>query len=120
MLHLIVLFHFWLILPASCTTDPSPWSAKTIQIFILSRASETGSPTNRLGSDKTRGQGSLTIDKLDKIQFNHLDKNLKKERTAHLIPLFLLRQGEPGTSQYIEIHYPLVEIHYLHLHDLLH
>ncbi len=26
---------------------------------ILSRASEAGSPTNRLGSDKTRGQGSF-------------------------------------------------------------
>ncbi len=26
---------------------------------ILSRASEAGSPTNRSGSDKTRGQGSF-------------------------------------------------------------
>ncbi len=32
---------------------------------------------------------------------NHLGKNFKKKRTAHLIRLFLLRQGEPGTSQYI-------------------
>ncbi len=37
-----------------------------------------------------------TTSKLD----NHLDKILKKERTAHLIRLFLLRQVEPGTSQY--------------------
>ncbi len=50
------------------------------QPYILSRASEAGSPTNRSGSDKTRGQGSfgpstggpdlihvkhLTIDRLD-------------------------------------------------------
>ncbi len=56
--------------------------------YILSRASEAGSATNRSGSDKTRGQGSfgpstggpdlhvkhLTIGKLD----NHLDKNFKK------------------------------------------
>ncbi len=27
--------------------------------YILSRASEAGSPTNRPGSDKTRGQGSF-------------------------------------------------------------
>ena len=31
----------------------------TCDIHILSRASEAGSPTNRLGSDKTRGQGSF-------------------------------------------------------------
>ncbi len=61
-----------------------------IKYKILSRASEAGSPINRSGSDKTRGQGSfgpstggpdlqgsdlmhvkhLTIDKLD----NYLDK----------------------------------------------
>ncbi len=28
-------------------------------LYILSRASEAGSPMNRLGSDKTRGQGSF-------------------------------------------------------------
>ncbi len=28
-------------------------------VTILSRASEAGSPTNRPGSDKTRGQGSF-------------------------------------------------------------
>ncbi len=28
---------------------------------ILSRASEAGSPTNRPGSDKTRGQGSFGL-----------------------------------------------------------
>ncbi len=30
-----------------------------MSINILSRASEAGSPTNRPGSDKTRGQGSF-------------------------------------------------------------
>ncbi len=58
-----------------------------------------GSPTNRPGSDKTRGQGSfgpstggpdlihvkhLTIGKLN----HYLDKNFKKKRTTHLIRLF--------------------------------
>ncbi len=47
--------------------------------MILSRASEAGSPTNRSGSDKIRGKGT--------------------NRT--LDSPFLLRQGEPGTSQYI-------------------
>ncbi len=31
-------------------------------------------------------------------------KNFKKKRTVHLIR-FLLRQGEPGTSQYIQASY---------------
>ena len=55
-------------------------------------ASEAGSPTNRLGSDKARGQGSFgpstggpDLIKLD----NYLDiKKLKKKQTAHLIRLF--------------------------------
>ncbi len=67
-----------------------------------------GSPTNRSGSDKTRGQGSFgpstgVPDLQGSLQpaelDNHLDINFKKERTAHLIRFFLLRQGEPGTSQ---------------------
>ncbi len=33
---------------------------------------------------------------------NHLDRKFLKERTAHLIRLFLLRQGEPGTSQHTD------------------
>ncbi len=72
---------------------------------ILSHASEAGSPTNRTGSDKTRGQGSfgpstgghLTIDELD----YYLDKIFKKETNRILDSPFLLRQGEPGTSQHI-------------------
>ena len=74
--------------------------------YILSRASEAGSPTNRPCSDKTRARDPLVrpqvgktyrgavsdwihmkplkISKLD----DHLDKNLKKERTAHLSRLF--------------------------------
>ena len=34
---------------------------------ILSCASKAGSPTNRLGSNKTRGQGSKLGNHLDKI-----------------------------------------------------
>ena len=44
-----------------------------------------------------RPQVDLTIGKLD----NHLDKNLKKKGTNRTLDShFLLRQGEPGTSQY--------------------
>ncbi len=66
-------------------------------LSIMSRASEAGSPTNRSGSDKTRASKHLTIGKLD----NHLDKNLKKGTNRTFDSPFLLRQGEPGTSQYI-------------------
>ncbi len=55
------------------------------QANILSRASEAGSPKNRPGSDKTRGQGSL------------------KGTNRTFDSPFLLRQGEPGTSQYSKI-----------------
>ncbi len=76
--------------------------------IMLSRASEAGSPTNRSGSDKTRGQGSfgpstdghvkhLTLGKLD----NHQDKKNLKGMNHTFDSPFLLRQGEPGTSQYI-------------------
>ncbi len=70
--------------PQEAENSDKTWRTSGI---ILSRASETGSPKNRSGSDKTRGQGSfgpstgghikhLTMDKLD----NHLDKKkLKKE-----------------------------------------
>ncbi len=51
-----------------------------------------GSPTNRPGSDKTRDQGSFG----PSTGGPDLDKYLKKDDR-----LFLLRQGEPGTSQYI-------------------
>ena len=51
---------------------------------VLSRASEAGSPTNRPGSDKTRGQGSFDLS----TGGPDLYKNLKKKRTAHLIRLF--------------------------------
>ncbi len=37
---------------------PGIWNQIIIQ-YILSRASEAGSPTNRPGSDKTQGQGSF-------------------------------------------------------------
>ncbi len=63
----------------------------------ISRASEVGSPTNppwAPGSDKTRGQGSFGPLAMTTY------KNIKKKRTVHLTR-FLLRQGEPGTSQYI-------------------
>ncbi len=70
-------------------------------IHVLSRASEVGSPTNppwAPGSDKTQGQGSfgLFTGGLAIIAYTKIKK---KRRTAHLIR-FLLREGEPGTSQY--------------------
>ncbi len=68
--------------------------------FILSRASEMGSPTNppwAPGSDKTQGQGSF-----GPFTGGLPTQNFKKKQTAHLIR-FLLRQGEPGTSQYIYV-----------------
>ncbi len=57
---------------------------------ILSRASETGSPTNRSGSNKTRGQGSFGPstggpDLQGSLQTAELTK---KEQTAYLIRLF--------------------------------
>ncbi len=76
--------------------------------YILSRASEVGSPTNppwAPGSDKTQGQGS----------FGPFIQNFKKKRTVHLIR-FSLRQGEPGTSQYL-YYYTLRRnnsLHYIH------
>ncbi len=90
---------------------PSRTSTNTVECWllqvtiILSRASKAGSPTNFSGSDKTRGQGYFGPStggpdlqgKLD----NHLDKkNLKGTNRTFDLP-FLLRQGEPGTSQYI-------------------
>ncbi len=62
----------------------------SMHIKILSRASEAGSPRNRSGSDKTRGQGSFGLStggpdlqgslqpaELTKLD-NHLDKKLDK------------------------------------------
>ncbi len=82
-----------------------------MDIYLLSRASGAGSPTNRMGSDKTQDQrsfgpstggpdlqGSLQPAELG----NHLDKNLKRTNRTPDSPYFSLRQGEPGTSQYFE------------------
>ncbi len=84
----------------------------------MSRASEAGSPKNRSGSDKTQGkgsfgpstggpdlQGSLQPAELTKTpQDIYLDKkNLKKETDHTFDSPFLLRQGEPGTSQYTHL-----------------
>ncbi len=57
-------------------------------IWNMSRASEAGSPTNRPGSDKTWGQGSF---------------GLSTETNRTFDSPFLLRQGEPSTSQYITL-----------------
>ncbi len=80
--HDLPMYDSWLQWPLA---NIMPWN-------ILSRASETGSPTNRPGSNKTRGQGSFGT--------STGGPDLK-ERNAHLIRPILLRQGEPGTSQYI-------------------
>ena len=47
--------------------------------------------TRAPGSDKTRGQGS----------FGSFYKKFKKKRMDCTFDPFLLRQGEPGTSQYL-------------------
>ncbi len=67
------------------------WSPKTriIQWIVLSRASEVGSPTNHLGSRQRQDTGPEIL----------LPKNFKKKNGPYTGPV-LLRQGEPGTSQY--------------------
>ena len=60
--------------------------------YILSRASNAGSPTNHPGSDKTRDQGCFGP--------STGGPDLKETNRTFDSP-FLLRQGEPGTSQYI-------------------
>ena len=60
--------------------------------YILSRASETGSPTNRSGSNKTPGQGSFGP--------STGGPDLKGTNRTFDSP-FLLRQVEPGKSQYL-------------------
>ncbi len=52
---------------------------------ILSCASEAGSPTNRPGSDKTRGQGSFGP---STIGGNHLDKNFNRTNRTFDSPDF--------------------------------
>ena len=78
-------------------------------MFILSRASEAGSPTNRLGSDKKPDEGSFgpstggpdlhgslqtTLGSVWAATRHGVRDPFKKKQT------FLLRQGEPGTSHY--------------------
>ncbi len=87
------------------------WNFSSIlRVFILSRASEAGSPTNppwAPGSDKTRGQGSFgaftggldLLGEPDYFSHDSLYKILKRNK-PHIWLTFLLRQGEPGTSQY--------------------
>ncbi len=58
--------------------------------YILSRASGAGSPTNRPAGDKTRDQRS----------FGPSTGGPEKNEFHTWFALFLLRQGEPGTSQY--------------------
>ncbi len=65
-----------------------------IFLITLSRASEAWSPTNRSGSDKTRNQGSFGP------STGGQQTSQITTQTKYLIRLFLLRQSEPGTSQY--------------------
>ena len=51
-----------------------------------------GVPNEPLGQRQDTGPGILPL-KISKLD-NHLDKNFKRERTAHLIRPFLLRQGD--------------------------
>ncbi len=72
---------------------------KKLTFFVISSffKPQVGSPTNppwAPGGEKTRGQGSF-----DYFSPNYLER-FKKE-TDCTFDHFLLRQGEPGTSQYI-------------------
>ena len=68
-------------------TKPYPEPMSIQMIIILSRASEVGSPTNHLGSRQRQDTGPG-------IDYQKLKKN-----GPYTGPI-LLRQGEPGTSQY--------------------
>ncbi len=61
-----------------------------LYMYILSCASEAGSPANRRGSDKIWGQGSFGPSTGGQvIMAKYLYRiNFKKKRTAHLIRLF--------------------------------
>ncbi len=74
------------------------------QFYILSRASEVGFPTNHLGSGERQdtGQGSFSP--------------LKIEKDGPYTGPVLLRQGEPGTSQYISI--GLMTANILHVNQI--
>ena len=81
--------------PWGSTTDvqlvlvllPDTWQWGLPRVYILSRASEVGSPSNHPGLRAATRHG--VRDPLVGSQ----------KRTVHLTR-FLLRQGEPGTSQY--------------------
>ncbi len=64
------------------------WVCGMVYIVVCQRA---GSPTNRPGGYKTRDQRS----------FGPSTGGLVKNESHTWFALFLLRQGEPGTSQYI-------------------
>ncbi len=61
-------------------------------MYILSHASKAGSPMNRLGSGQRRDTDQGPLPMTDYL------KRLKI--WAHIRPV-LLRQGEPGMSQYV-------------------
>ena len=58
---------------------------------VLSRASEAGSPTNRLSSGQRRDTDLWT----DHLKIKKIQANIRP---------VLVRQGEPGTPQYIFHH----------------
>ncbi len=76
--------------PNLMCTSVSVLSNVSILEYILSRASEVGSPTNHPGLRAATRHGAR--DPLVRLQV----------QTDGTFDPFLLRQGEPGTSQYIE------------------
>ncbi len=64
-------------------------------IVACQRGGVSNKPPWAPGSDKTQGQGSLAITTYNKF----------KKETDRTFDPFLLRQGEPGTSQYIPTHF---------------
>ena len=97
----IVIFHFVISL-ADFFLRSVKHIAFISRMNILSRASGVGSPTNHRapGSDKTRGQGSFGLFTGGPSD-NYPTKIFKKKNGLYNGPV-LLRQGEPGTSQYVQ------------------
>ena len=77
----------------------APQQSKTIYIVACQQGGVSNKPTLGSGQRQDTGTGILWSVNRWTILAVTTYKNLKKKRTAHLTR-FLLRQGEPGTSQY--------------------
>ena len=68
-----------------------------VSVYILSRASKVGSPTNQI-SVKVFMYGTEDVIELALAIITYTKNFVEKDS------LFLLRQGEPGTSHYLGYH----------------